>query len=231
MSNGRPEPRWPKVLSLTVHEFRTPMTVVAGYIRMLLKERAGPLSDAQRHLLTEAERSCTRLSGLLGELSELSGLEGGTATINRSPVDVRPLLEQIVTALPPLPDREVHVELSTGDGPAVVEADPTRLSSALSSVIVALRRELVTSDRLSVRERTRSYDGRTVSWIVIADPSRMDALSEAGNAALTTFDEWRGGCGLSLPVGRRIIEAHGARIWSPIEQSRAGAVIALPLAG
>ena len=76
------DPRWPKVLSLAVHEFRTPTTVVAGYIRMLLKERAGPLPDAQRRLLEEAEKSCGRLSALLAEMSDLSGLEAGTATFN-----------------------------------------------------------------------------------------------------------------------------------------------------
>ena len=33
MSDAPVDPRWPKILSLSVHEFRTPMTVVAGYIR------------------------------------------------------------------------------------------------------------------------------------------------------------------------------------------------------
>jgi signal transduction histidine kinase len=71
------DPRWPKVLSLSVHEFRTPMTVVAGYIRMLLKDRAGPLNEQQRKLLEEAEKSCARLSALLVEVSDLSALEAG----------------------------------------------------------------------------------------------------------------------------------------------------------
>ena len=79
MSDAPVDPRWPKVLSLSVHEFRTPMTVVAGYIRMLLKDRAGPLSDQQRKLLEEAEKSCARLTVLLTEVSDLSNLEGGTA--------------------------------------------------------------------------------------------------------------------------------------------------------
>ena len=77
MSELPPDPRWPKVLSLSVHEFRTPMTVVAGYIRMLLKDRAGPLTDPQRKLLEEAEKSCGRLSALMAEVSDLSQDRGG----------------------------------------------------------------------------------------------------------------------------------------------------------
>src|SRR5574342_1161935 len=100
MSDGRVDPRWPKLLSLSVHEFRTPMTVVAGYIRMLLKDRAGPLSDQQRRLLEEAEKSCARLSALLVEMSDLAGLEAGTATFNKSAVDLRGVLSDAIASLP-----------------------------------------------------------------------------------------------------------------------------------
>ena len=95
------------MLSLSVHEFRTPMTVVAGYIRMLLKDRAGALNDQQRRLLEEAEKSCARLSGLLAEVSELSKLEGGTAPVNKGEADLHAILRDAVDKLPPLPDRDV----------------------------------------------------------------------------------------------------------------------------
>ena len=106
------DPRWPKVLSLAVHEFRTPTTVVAGYIRMLLKDRAGPLTEPQRRLLEEAEKSCGRLSALLAEMSDLSGLEAGTATFNRVAIDLRAALTDAVAALPEQRDRPIDVELA-----------------------------------------------------------------------------------------------------------------------
>lgn len=223
------DPRWPKLLSLTVHEFRTPMTVVAGYLRMLLKERAGPVSDEQRRLLVEAEKSCARLSSLLAEVSDLSGLEAGTASFNRSEADLKTILRDAVAALPELPDREVGVELQSDSDPSTLQADAVRLKAALRSVIVALRRELVTCDRLVVREQARRLDGRRMSWIVVGDPARVIALTGAEPSALTTFDEWRGGVGLSLAIARRIINAHGGSIWSPLEEGKAVAVIALPL--
>src|SRR5512134_935259 len=107
MASGPADPRWPKLLSLTTHEFRTPMTVVAGYIRMLLKDRAGPVTDQQRRLLEEAEKSCARLSALLAEMSDLGNLEGGTAPFNRTPIDLRTVLADAVAGLPPIPDRDI----------------------------------------------------------------------------------------------------------------------------
>jgi signal transduction histidine kinase len=206
------------------------MTVVAGYIRMLLKERAGPIPDQQRRLLEEAEKSCARLSALLSEVSDLSALEAGTATFNPVALDVRLVLADAIHGLPDLPDREVHVELDAENDAAMIQGDATRLRSALVSVIAALRRELVTSDRLYVRERTRHNGRQSLSWIAVGDRDRVLTLADAHHSTLTTFDEWRGGCGLSLPVARRIINAHGGSIWSPVEDTKAGAVIALPRA-
>ena len=46
MADGPTDPRWPATSSRSrAHEFRSPLTVVAGYIRMLLKDRAGPSTD------------------------------------------------------------------------------------------------------------------------------------------------------------------------------------------
>ena len=88
----------------------------------------------------------------------------------------------------------------------------------------------MTSDRLFVRHLTRPLGGGQVHWIAIGDAERIDSLASAEPGALTTFDEWRGGCGLSLAVARRIIDAHGGRIWSPADDTKAAAAILLPVA-
>src|SRR5690348_10256307 len=121
MSEAPADPRWPKLLSLSVHEFRTPMTVVAGYIRMLLKDRAGPLADPQRRLLEEAEKSCGRLSELLTEVGDLAHLEDGRAAVARQKMDLGDALSAAIETLPPLPDRAVDVRLDRDGSPAPVE--------------------------------------------------------------------------------------------------------------
>lgn len=220
------DPKWAKLLSLSVHEFRTPLTVVAGYVRMLLKDRAGPLSDQQRKLLEETEKSCGRMTVLLSELSDLGRLEGGTLLFSRQAADLRAILQSAIEQLPPLPDRDVVVSLQTGDGPADIEADPPRLTSAISSVVAALRRELVTSDELFVVER-RLADGSPKHQVVIGDRETVENV-KSETSTLPAFDEWRGGCGLSLLVARRVLNAHGAGIWAPPNEHKAGAVIVIP---
>ena len=60
-----------QAMSLAVHELRTPVTVVTGYLRMVLRDQAGPLTEKQRKMLEEADKSCVRIGALVSEMSEL----------------------------------------------------------------------------------------------------------------------------------------------------------------
>jgi signal transduction histidine kinase len=227
MSNEN-DPGCPRLLSLAVHEFRTPLTVAAGYIRMLLKDRAGALNEQQRRLLEEAEKSCARLSALVGEMSDLSNLDAGTAPFNLSPLDLRTVLADAIAGLPELPDRQVEVALASSNGASTVQGDPVRLKIAFTSIMNALRREVVADMALLVRERAADYQGKAASRISFAAADQIEALEAATPADLSAFDEWRGGCGLSLPVARRIVSRHGGTLWSPAHAPKAGAVVLLP---
>jgi len=216
------DPCWPKVLSLSVHEFRTPLSVVGGYIRMLMSDRAGALTEPQRRLLGEAEKSCARLTALVSEVSELATIEKGLAPFNARPIDLHDALRQAVDQLAPLTDgRDVPVVIELETSPAPLTGDPTRLIQALTSVIFALRRELATGDPLTIRER-RTAEGYELQ---IGDPETIAAIEAEPLDQREIFDEWRGGVGLTLPVARRLLQRHGARLFAPPGARKAGARI------
>ena len=227
MSDAPVDPRWAKILSLSVHEFRTPMTVVAGYIRMLLKDRAGPLSEPQRGLLEQAEKACVRLTGLVSEVSELSNLEGGTAPFNRHATDLHSALRDAVSQLPALPDRDVRVDLQLEGDAAPIQGDPVRLTQAMASVIKSLQRELISDAPLVVRQRRLPAVSARYE-ILIGDEETLALLDAEDPGTRELFDEWRGGSGLILPIARRVIEAHGGHIWGAPGGRKAGARIQLP---
>lgn len=222
-------PDWPKLLSLAVHEFRTPTTVVSGYLRMLLKERAGPLAENQRKLIEEAEKSCGRLAGLLADLSDLAHLEDGRATLDTGEVDVSDMLDHVVSETV-VGEGEAGIRVQGTNGPLVVRGDKERLPKALVAIAHALRREIIDTGDLVISKSTREVDGRRVAWIAFGPAAVSDALQNAAVSTLGPFDETRGGCGLSLPLARRVIDLHGGRLLAlPGERQKAGGVVELPL--
>jgi len=198
---------------------------------MVLKDPAGTLDERYRRMLEETEKSCARLSALVAEISDLAALERGTVSFKMEPTDVRALLNDAIAGLSPLIDRAIEVELMPEPAPAMIRADKSRLPAAMTSILHALRREVVSSDKLFVNERVAPYHGSLASWIGIADADNIQAVSVSDVNDLTTFDEWRGGCGLSLALARRIVERHQGAIWSPVTGIKAAAVIALPHQG
>ncbi len=224
MANEQIDPRWPRLMGLAVHELRTPITVAAGYIRMVTREKVGPISDQQRKLLEEAEKACGRLSALVAEMSDLSSLETGTAPINKASMDLAATLKEAAGGLGELPDREVVVEVQGADSPVAIKGDGTRLRSALGSLLGALRRELVESDRLIVRLGHQS--STCTIWIAGAD--QIENVAKADPSKLSLFDEWRGGSGLSLAIARRVINQHDGALFGAPGNEKASAVVVLP---
>jgi signal transduction histidine kinase len=218
MAKEQIDPRWPRLMGLAVHELRTPITVAAGYIRMVTREKVGPITDQQRKVLEEAEKACAKLSALVGEMADLAALEEGRATVNKARMDLSRTLEEAADSLTPLPDRDIAIEIQGADHPSPITGDVTRLRSAFASIIGALRRELVESNRLIVRlgRRTESCT-ICIEQVVSADTSTLDV-----------FDEWRGGSGLALAIARRIIDQHGGRLLGLAGGEKASAVVVLP---
>jgi signal transduction histidine kinase len=213
-----------RTLSLTVHELRTPVTVVSGYLRMLLKEQGGPLTDKQKKMLEEADRSCTRIGALVSEMSDLGKIEAGDVVLASQDLNLAELLIDVAGRMHEGQNRGVTLELRGVDQPLPMTGDRARLGTAFTALIHAAMRERGEPGAIVIECRKNAA---AAIEIRIGDEDAQRALNGEPGAD-HVFDEWRGGMGLSLPLARRVIAAHGGAIWSA-QQSRGGAAVRLPL--
>jgi signal transduction histidine kinase len=218
----------PRALSLAVHELRTPVTVVAGYLRMLLREQGGPLTDKQKQMLEEADRSCGRLTAIVAEMSELGKLEGREAALGRQEFDISALVAELASGMHEGQDRGVTLEVRSSS-PIMVTGDRTRLTAALKALMHSALRERGEPGPIVV-QCSVVEGGPAWAVVAIGDESTLAPLTRAAHGAPPAFDEWRGGLGMALPVARRVIEAHGGALWSADgTHSRAASALRLPL--
>jgi signal transduction histidine kinase len=221
----RRDESYPQLLSLAVHEFRTPASVVGGYLRMLQRDSDVPLSERQRRMIDEAERSCQRLVALIAELSEIQKLDSDLIELVQQGFDAFPAMAEAAQGVHEVEDRNVRLVVRGESAGASVQGDVTRLRAAFAAVFRASMREMPADTTVVAERRLARQDGQESAILIVADEPNVQASYDAEPVP---FDEKRGGLGLALPIARRIIERHRGRIWSPAG-SRATAIISLPV--
>jgi two-component system phosphate regulon sensor histidine kinase PhoR len=196
---------------------------------MVLKEQGGPLTEKQKKMLQEAERSCERISTLVAQLSELGKLEAKELAVSRQDVDLAALLRDVANDMHEGEDRGVRLDVRAPNQPVMVTGDRARLSAAVTTLLHAALRE---RGEPGVIVAECSVVGSAPAWAVLAvgTEDTLAPLTHAGFSAPPPFDEWRGGVGLALPVARRVVEALGGALWSaPGDRPRAGSALKLPI--
>jgi signal transduction histidine kinase len=212
------------LLSLAVHEFRSPATVVGGYLRMLQKDVQPPLNERQKKMVDEAAKSTARIVEIIAEMSDISKLDSGDVTVRNEPFDLFTMVAEVAATVHEAEDRGVRLQVQGESAGAAVVGDPTRFRTAISAFLRAVLREqpsarVVVADRRFVREPR----GRTA---VVAIASEQ-AVQQSYESPRVPLEEKRSGLGLALPLARRVVERHGGEVWSPggSESSSRGAIV------
>jgi len=226
---------YPALISLAVHEFRTPASVVGGYLRMLQRD-SEPLSDRQRKMIDEAAKSCARLVEIVAELSEVGKLDSGRTTLSSGTFDlfalVSELAGEVAGSVHEPESREVRLTAQGRTTGAPMTGDATRLRAAIHAILRAILREQPASTHVVVDCRLDERSDPRSAIIVVA---AQGAVQDAYDSRRVPFDDKRGGLGLALPIARRIVRAHGGAIWAPASQvpqeeaARGAAIIVMPL--
>jgi signal transduction histidine kinase len=203
---------YPQLLSLAVHEVRTPASVVSGYLRMLQRDTDPNLSDRQRKMIDEAEKSCARLVAIVAELSDVAKLDAGLVKLAQRPTDAFTLVAEVAGLVHEARDREVLFEARGHAEGATLSGDPARLRSAFDAIFRAILREKPGHCQVVAERRIDTIDGQRCAIVIVADEASVQAAYDREPGP---FDEKRGGMGLALPLARRVIEGHGGRIWAP----------------
>ncbi|HEX6391093.1 MAG TPA: HAMP domain-containing sensor histidine kinase, partial [Solirubrobacteraceae bacterium] len=217
-------------LADAAHELRTPVAVIRARAEQALHEQGAdaPSAGALRAIGDAAERA----SGTIADMLELARLDARRGRIEREPLRLDLLLEQLVDEYRDDAERAgARLELRAAPE-AIVRGDERLLQRAVANLVEnAIRYGAVGGEITVALERDEAHARVTVtdSGPGIAPAQRaaiFDRFHRASAAA--------GGSGLGLPIARLIAEAHDgsvALLASAGERPGATFVITLPLEG
>jgi PAS domain S-box-containing protein len=201
-------------IGLVSHELRSPMTVITGAINTVLTEAERLSPEETRQLLRDAALEAELLSNLLGNLLELSRVQASRLVLHAEATNVSKIIQDAVDKIKrQSPVHQFVVDTLRKIPP--LYADPLRLERILYNLLENAVKYSPQGGEIRVSVR------RKKEHLVFGVSDQGIGISPADQAKLFApfqrLEEFRPdgvrGAGLGLLVCRRLVEAHGGRIW------------------
>ena len=200
------------------HELRTPMASIQEGTHLLLDEIPGPLTQDQRTTLRIMSDSSRRLMYLISTILDLSKMESGMMEYRFVPTDLRRVADISVNKIRLLADAK-HVQLLI-EAPVErhwVRADSTRIEQVLDNLLSnALK---YSPEGAIVRLHMTPKQDEGLLFVDVADSGpgipaeELPHIFERFYQGRTRSRQVSVGSGLGLALAKKVVEAHGGRIW------------------
>lgn len=219
---------------IAAHELRSPVTVVRGYISMLLDGRAGPLSDQAKDFLQKVDMSQERLAHLVNNLLEVARSEAGKITIEVKAIDIREPIRASLQEIKPLADKKnIILKYDETKDLGLVLADNSRIKEIVINLVGNAIKYSPEGALVSVRHAIK--DKSVVTQII---DNGYGISKDAQNRMFEKFYRVRTnqtvniqGTGLGLFIVKELVKKMNGSIWLESEEGKGSTFsFSLPLA-
>lgn len=202
------------------HEFRTPLSVICGYLETLAEEDVEP--EMAQKAIGAMQRHAGRLHRLIEDLLAISRMEEKGMRLERSLQPLEPILRGVVEQSErEASEKGMHVALEIAPGLPAVDVDVHRIEQAFGNLLTnALRHGAPAVSRSAAGGDvliSAFAEGKEIGirfrdhgpGIPLADQEHLFErfYRVGGDRARQT-----GGTGLGLSIVKNVVKAHGGRI-------------------
>lgn len=213
-------------VSVASHELRTPLATIKNAVELVLKGKAGEVSDIQAHFLIMAEKNIHRLTNILNNLLDLSKIESGKMGMKFEELDLRVSIDFVLSSLKSQADgKSIRLEMEVPEDLPFVYGDREKVEQMLINLIGNAIKftpeggKVVVAARLL--EKTENAVGISVQDTGIGIPEdQLEKVFEKFHQVERPLRHSASGTGLGLAITKGLVEAHQGRIWVESESGK-----------
>lgn len=224
-------------INIAAHELRTPIQPILVTTSLWkdnpVKNGRVEVAEEQIAMIT---RNAVRLQRLSSDILDVARIESQNLELNRKKVNLTEIISDVVKDASQFADDNIEFQLNGIKDNVYVEADKVRLTQVLTNLVNnAIRFTGTAKNTISISVDTdggeKSDVGAAVVKVIVRDTGRgIDA--EIMPRLFTRFaskTDSGTGTGLGLYISKKIIEAHGGRIWAENNKDGNGATFTFTL--
>jgi signal transduction histidine kinase len=205
-----------RLLADVSHELKTPLTAIRGYVETLSMAEMSLDAATRDRYLRIVDEETRKLERLVGDLLDVSRLEGGGTRLDLEPVQLGAIFQAVLDRQrQAMVDKGITIETNVAPPAADVRADRDRLEQVVQNLAANAVRHTPPGGKVTLstaregnRVHIRVQD--TGPGIPEEHLSRVFDRFYKVQYARTTGDA--AGSGLGLSIVKAIVERHGGRV-------------------
>ena len=227
---GEEKNQFLRFLSIAAHDLKAPLTAIQGFLWVMLGGYAGEISDKQKNMLERSTKRINELLNLISDLLDIPRIETGQILPEMKEVSLRQVVRNCLQDQRKLAkDKGIRLKVELPETVSRVRGSGPRLQQVITNLVEnAINYTPEGTVTLKVLEGNKQIQVEVIDTGIgiPADdmPQVFDDFFRASNVDMK-------GTGLGLSIAKRIVEAHGGKIWceSPCVDTNEGSRFTLTL--
>lgn len=201
-------------LGMVSHDLKAPLVAVETYLQVILGGFAGEINEEQREML---ERSSHRIEGLLdlvGDLLDVYRIEAGQMAQEFKPTSLSEVVEGSLEDIQAMAkEKGMKLQVEVSEELPIIHAAPHRLRQVLNNLLSNAIKFTPPKGLITVRVEAKD-EHLQVEVMDTGVGIPPEDLPYVFDEFFRGRDVERTGAGLGLSIAKKIVEAHGGKIWA-----------------
>jgi len=202
-----------RFLSVVAHDLQSPLVATQSLLSYIVDGYTGDITDGQKDLMQRGIRRIDELLTLITDLLDIPRIEAGQLAREMQELSLNTVVKQAVVGLDSVARQKgIALEIELPGSSPTVYASSRRLQQVLNNLISnAINYTREGTALVRVKECDSEIAVEVIDTGIGVPPGELPRLFD---------DFFRGsnagkkGTGLGLSISKRIIEAHGGKIWA-----------------
>jgi signal transduction histidine kinase len=215
--------RFLRFLGIAAHDLKAPLTAIQGFLWVMLGGYSGELTGKQRNMLERSTYRIKELLSLISDLLDIPRIETGQIVQEMKPVSLNQVIRTSIRDLrEQAKQKKLKLKVELPAGLPKIYGSAPRLQQVITNLVSnAINFTPKGSVIIRANERDSEIQVEVLDTGIGIPPQDLPRMFEDFFRASNVETK---GTGLGLSITRRIVEAHGGRIWveSPCPETNTG---------